>query len=330
MDVLSNAELTDIERICPGSVIRDADLSQISRWKVGGPAKAVIRPKSTEQVAALRQYFYRVGRRHIVIGSTSNLLFDDKGLTVPCIQLGDWFGTTRFDGEEIFAEAGIWVPKLARKIAQAGLVGTEHICGIPGTLGGLICMNGGSQRKGIGTHIVHVESVDSHGGIKLRSADECLFSYRQSIFQSNDEIITAATLRVPAGDKKNSKKEILKILRERRLKFPRKHPNCGSVFKSNPSMYSIIGPPGAAIEKIGLKGHQIGGAKISEKHANFIINTGKATASDILELIRLASDSVYDNTGFRMESEVYYVRPDGTLITAANVTKKNPSASFQP
>ena len=199
---------------------------------------------------------------------------------------------------------------------QAALTGAEHTCGIPGTLGGLVCMNGGSQRKGIGSNVLRVESVDANGRLVERTAEECDFAYRQSVYQNNDEVITTVDLQFESGDRGLIRHEMLEILSSRRSKFPRKQPNCGSVFKSNPAMYAEIGPPGSVIEQVGLKGKRVGGALVSPGHANFIVNTGFATARDVLTLTRAISDSVAENKGFRMEAEVYFVSPLGAIMLA--------------
>ena len=257
--------------------------------------------------------------RPLVIGLTSNLLFDDAGLRVPCIQIGQRIADLRIDGTRVDAGAGVWVPGLARRLMQAGLGGGEHICGIPGTLGGLICMNGGSQRKGIGSSVISVESVDQLGQIRSRSDSECEFAYRQSVFQSNGEIITRCLLHFSPRPMHEIRSDMRAILAERRRKFPRKEPNCGSVFKSNPAMYADIGPPGAAIERLGFKGQRVGGALVSPHHANFIVNTGGATASDVLKLITRIDRAVENATGYKMEAEACFVAYDGKIAPANRV-----------
>lgn len=319
MAPLTTSDIAALERLCPGGVESDVDLAAISQWRIGGRARLVLRPSSTAEVAALRRYLHDHDQPHVVIGSTSNLLFSDEGLHVPCIQIGPRMASVTMAEGDIHAQSGIWVPGLARQLMRAGLTGIEHVCGIPGTLGGLICMNGGSQRKGIGSHVVSVESVDGRGVVHTRSADACGFAYRQSIYQTNGEIITAVHLRLVQGDRAAIRAEMRRILADRRRKFPRKEPNCGSVFKSNPAMYAEIGPPGAAIEKLGFKGLREGGALVSPRHANFIVNTGGARAQDVLALIARISDAVHDATGFRMDAEACYVAADGNIIPADEV-----------
>jgi len=252
---------------------------------------------------------------------TTNLLFDDAGLQVPCIQIDSRMAQVIVKGNEVQAQSGVWVPGFARKLMQAGLGGAEHICGVPGTLGGLICMNGGSQRKSIGLNILSVEAVDLAGNVSCRNVADCGFSYRHSVFQANKEVITGARLEFPRRARSEIRKEMLSILRTRSVKFPRKQPNCGSVFKSNPAMYAEVGPPGSVIERLGFKGKRVGGALVSPKHANFIVNAGGATSRDVLSLIYSISSSVESMLGYQLEAEAYFVRCDGLMCPADKVVK---------
>lgn len=317
MDRLSAFELDVLERICPGGVSTDEDLSSISQWKIGGRADLVLRPSNASEVARLRQYFTARGVAPLVIGSTTNLLFDDAGLRVPCIRIGSRMADLEIAETDVYAGAGYWVPLLARKLMDAGLTGLEHMCGIPGTLGGLICMNGGSQRKGIGSHVVAVDSVNAEGIIRTRYQNDLDFSYRHSIFQDADEIVTGVHLRLERGARADIRKEMLDILVSRSRKFPRKLPSCGSTFVSDPVLYKDYGPPGAIIERLGFKGYRVGGAEVSPVHANFIVNVGDASAQDILAVIRDINEKVKWQTGREMLAEVRYVRPDGVVVPAS-------------
>ncbi|MBK1674779.1 UDP-N-acetylenolpyruvoylglucosamine reductase [Ectothiorhodospira shaposhnikovii] len=321
MERLTDADHRVLSEICPGGVFRDVDLARISRWRIGGRADLILQPSSGTQVAALRRWFHERAIHHVVIGMTSNLLFADEGLHVPCIQIGPRMAHMSVRGAEVTAEAGVWVPGFARRLMHAGLTGAEHTCGIPGTLGGLVCMNGGSQRKGIGTNVLKIYSVDVAGCDIHRVGAGCDFAYRQSVYQSNGEIITAVSLRFAQGERSAIRRQMLQILADRRHKFPRKEPNCGSVFKSNPAMYADIGPPGAAIERLGFKGLRVGGALVSCQHANFIVNSGSALARDVLQLIARISVEVKRATGHQMEAEACYVTTEGEIMPADQVVQ---------
>jgi len=250
----------------------------------------------------------------LIIGNTTNLLFTDEDINAVVIHIGSLFSDVKIDGDKITAQAGLWVPRLARRAMQAGLTGLEHTCGIPGTLGGLVVMNGGSQRKGIGESITYVKTIDKEGNDKLYNAEECEFCYRGSIFQRLDETIVEVGLELIRAKNKNAvRAEMLKILRARNKKFPRKLPNCGSVFVSNPLMYEKFGSPGRIIEECGLKGLICGGAQISPVHSNFIVNNGGATTRDILSLVDKIKVIVFERTGHLMEVEARYVTAAGYI-----------------
>ncbi|MCG5528467.1 MULTISPECIES: UDP-N-acetylmuramate dehydrogenase [Halorhodospira] len=314
MERLTDQDLGELRALCPGGVLTNVDLASISQWKIGGPADVLIRPSSTEEVTNLRRWFHERNMPHVVVGLTTNLLFADEGLRVPCLQIGPHMGAVNIEDRNVYAQAGAWVPGLARRLMKAGMTGGEHICGIPGTLGGLICMNGGSQRKGIAENVVTVESVDASGALLVRFAEDCGFDYRQSVFQRNNEIITSANMRFYPGARAAIRADMRAILAERRRKFPRKQPNCGSVFKSNPAMYADVGPPGQVIERLGLKGARIGGAEISRDHGNFIVNRGDAKARDVLELVGLISERIERATAYSLEAEGHYVSALGGVV----------------
>jgi len=320
---VSPAAVCALERICPGAVATDVPLARISRWRIGGLADVIVRPRSIDDLARLRAWLHAQGLQHVVIGATSNLLFADQGLRVICVQIGGAFAQLGIAGPEIIAGSGVWVPHLARRAMQAGLTGLEHTCGIPGTLGGLVCMNGGSQRKGIGDLIVSVTSVDTLGAIRTRSREECAFAYRRSIFQSCGEVVARAVMHLDTTlELRAIRQQMLAILGSRRRKFPQKLPNCGSVFVSDPAMYRDYGPPGAVVERLGFKGRRVGGALVSPQHANFIVNTGGATAADILILITEIKAAVLADTGYAMEVEVRFVTEAGEIMSPDAAAKR--------
>lgn len=310
-----------LESIVPNGVTQNVNLAALSRWKVGGKADHLVRPRTTAEILALRRWLWVTNTPHLYIGGTTNLLFSDAGLRAVCIQLGNNFAATSVNGTRITAQAGAWAPSLALRAMREGYEGIEHICGIPGTLGGLVCMNGGSLRRGIGEVVEWVESIDTSGVIQRRTADQCGFTYRRSIFQQNNEVITRVCIYLNAtSDQATVRRRMIEILRSRRKKFPKALPNCGSVFVSNPAMYARYGSPGAVIEALGLKGLRIGDALVSPHHANFIVNMGQATAADIRSLISEVRSRVLADTGYLMRTEVLYVEPNGRMQPAAGDT----------
>lgn len=304
-----------LEALSPGGVCRDVDLASVSRWRIGGRADCIVAPRSAEEVAAVIGFLSAEGLPYVVLGSSTNLLFADEGLRAIGVHIGARMAEIGIDGDAVACAAGHYVPHFARRVARAGLAGAEHVCGIPGTLGGLVCMNGGSQRRGIGDNVVSVTSVDAGGHLVTRAAGQCGFAYRTSIFQANGDAVVGASFRFPQRDRPAAiRARMLAILRERRRKFPQKEPNCGSVFVSDPAMYAEYGPPGAVIERLGFKGLRQGGAQVSPRHANFIVNTGGATARDVLALVTHIRDVVRERTGYSMRPEGKFVRATGEIV----------------
>lgn len=296
------------------SVALNVSLSDFSNWKVGGLAAAVIAPKSIEELKKVIEFLRLHGIGRVVVGNTTNLLFSDEGVNAVLIQIAHNISGVRVDGDFLIAAAGTYVPLMARAALQYGLAGVEHTIGIPGTLGGLIYMNGGSLRKSIGDNVEYVKAMDSEGEIVTLQNADCRFAYRRSVFQSSDYIILEVGLKLEKViDRRAMRQNMLSILRERAKKFPRRIPSCGSVFVSDPQMYNEVGPPGYVIESCGLKGQRKGGGQISEKHANFIVNNGNANASDILYLINLARDSVKREKGYLMNVEAKVVTVNGEI-----------------
>ncbi len=291
-------------------------LARHNSWKIGGPADLLIEPETPQQIADVLQIARLRGIPLVVIGQGTNLLFDDAGVRGIVLKVGAQLGKIEIAGQRILAEGGAWVPQLARLAMRAGLAGLEHCIGIPGTVGGLVIMNGGSQRRGIGENILRVWIVGAEGEQRMLSQAECDFSYRHSALQGTGAVVVKVELECPYGDIREIRREMVCDLRNRRHKFPRKQPNCGSVFLSTTEMHASVGPPGKIIEAAGLKGTRIGGAEISRQHANFIVNSGGATSADVLALIRQIRRTIRDRIGFELCCEVRYVSPLGQIMPA--------------
>lgn len=292
-------------------------LARFSRWRVGGPADILVTPSGADSLQAAIVALNSLPAPHLVVGDGSNILFDDAGVRGCVVRIGRALGgVRRVSPTEVDAGAGAWVPSLVRSVIGMGLGGIQHAIGIPGTFGGLVAMNGGSQRRGIGENLVHADVIDT-AGCRLRlAADALALRYRASRLQREPLIMIGGRLRLVAEDRGALRREAIAIMAGRRAKFPRNRANCGSVFVSDPALYDRIGPPGAAIEAAGLKGRRIGDAQVSPEHANFIVNLGAARSADILALIGLIRSRVEDMTGVAMLAEVRYVSPAGETFPA--------------
>lgn len=305
-----------------GELRLDEPLARHCSWRIGGPADILVEPGSPGQVAAVIRHARTRAIPFLVIGQGTNLLFDDAGLRGVVVKIGPRLSRLEIDGERIYAEAGVWVPHLARTAARAGLSGLEHTIGIPGTLGGLVAMNGGSQRRGIGDNVVQVTIVDREGERAVLNREECRFGYRSSRLQEIGAVVVAVELACTPGAPGRMRQEMLADLRERRRKFPRKgEPNCGSVFLSTAQMHATVGPPGRIIEAAGLKGYCLGGAEISPRHANFIVNRHAATCRDVLALIAHVRRTVREKIGFDLRCEVRHVSAAGEIRPADEVSE---------
>ncbi len=282
-------------------------------WRIGGPADFLFEPASWAQVARLLGYADEHGIPSVVIGRGSNLLFSDAGIRGLVIKIGRAMSGLTIDGTSVRAGAGLSAPRLARTVGLAGLSGIEHIIGIPGTLGGLIVMNGGSLRRTIGEVTVEVRTIDRQGVERIWPRDECAFAYRDSRFQSEDVIVTEALLELAIGSRAAIMTEMREMLRQRRRQFPLTLPNCGSVFKRDMTVLDRLGPPGAVIDRLGFKGLRIGDAVVDSRHANFIVNVGAARARDVLDVVAAIRQRAREELDYVMTCEAKYVDECGQV-----------------
>jgi len=291
-------------------------LHRHATWRIGGPADLWVEPHSVQHVVNFVRTAGRAGVPYVVVGSGSNLLFDDAGLRGAVLALGRNLAAFRIEGTRVWSQAGVAVPRLARNISRAGLTGMEYAVGVPGTLGGLVAMNGGSLRRSIGEFVRAVTVVTPAGDVRAYSQEECDFAYRHSRFQGSRDIIVEAALDLEWDCAEAIRLRMLDILRTRRVKFPRREPNCGSVFASGGEMYERFGPPGKVVEDTGCKGWREGGAVVSPQHANFIVNKGGATSADVLRLIHRVREAVHARTGLWLQCEVKHISQSGQVMSA--------------
>lgn len=294
--------------------LTEEPLSRHCTWRIGGPAGLLIQPGSVEEIAKAVELLTRSGISWTVIGRGSNILFDDLGMEGAVLKLGRNFSGWSTHGSVMTVKSGTWVPLMAKGAASLGLSGLEHLVGIPGNLGGLIAMNGGSLRQNIGQVVRKVRYMDYGGRIFSVSGDECGFSYRRSVFQGGGKIILDAELSLVPSDTRSVRSAMTAVLKERRKKFPLEYPNCGSVFSNDPAIFARWGAPGKVVETCGLKGLRVGDIQISEKHANFAVNLGRGSSADVIRLIRAVRRVVRDFTGCDIPCEVLYVSPKGEIM----------------
>ncbi len=275
-------------------------LSGHTSWLVGGPADYFAFPADLDELVAIVRYTDRHGLPLYILGNGTNLLVLDGGIRGLVVNIGPPFNYTVPGSSFITAGSGTPLPALAKSAAESGLSGLEFAVGIPGSVGGALIMNAGAFGGYIGEKVHSVRLVDFHGRISTVPRKDLSFSYRESSLIGKGIIIEASFTLTP-GDPDKITRVMEKYSAERRSRHPHL-PSAGSVFRNPPDK-----PAGKIIEEAGGKGMRIGGAQVSEKHANFIVNTGNATAADILALIKAVRQLVKDKFEIDLSPEVRIV-----------------------
>ncbi len=283
---------------CRGKVKKQESMSRHTSWRVGGPADCFYIPADLDDLSnflSLTQYEGEL----IWLGLGSNLLVRDGGIRGRVIHtVGVLDSLYLISGTDVYLGAGATCAKAARFCAAQGLVGAEFLAGIPGTIGGALAMNAGAFDGEIWDAVIEVETINKEGDKFVRAAEEFEISYRSARFQFQEWFL-GARLRLTRGDAESSVRRIKALLAKRNESQPVGYASCGSVFRNPEGDYA-----GRLIESCGLKGHRYGGAMVSEKHANFIINTGRANASEIESLIHFVQKIVFKKRGVSLFTEV--------------------------
>lgn len=288
-----------------GDIIVDAKLSKYTTYKVGGICKLLVYPKNVSKLIELMKIINKYKIKYFILGNGSNVLFSDNIYQGIIIKL-DNFDNIEFKDNLVLVGAGYSLIKLSLEASKRSLAGLEFASGIPGTVGGAVFMNAGAYNSDMKSIVKSVTVLTPDLKIITLTNQEMKFKYRESFLQKNrGYICLEVVLKLQHGDK-----ELLKaIINDRKLKRkktqPLEYPSAGSVFRNPQDMYA-----GKLIENLNLKGYQVGGAKISEKHANFIINTGGATATDIKKIIDTVKAKVLEEYGIKLRVEQRLVNWD--------------------
>ena len=281
-----------------GRLLKNVSLADYTSWRVGGPAEMLYVPSDINDLSVFLQQLPQ-DIPLLWLGLGSNVLVRDKGVEgVVIVTQGALHAISQVDAETIRAEAGVACGQLARYTARLGLTGIEFMAGIPGTVGGALAMNAGCWGGETWQTVLQVETINRLGQRQFRPASDYQTAYRH-VTGPREEWFVAGYFHLVPGEKTRSLTEIHGLLEKRSASQPTGLPNCGSVFRNPRPDYAA-----RLIEQCGLKGMKIGDAIVSEKHANFIINQGKATASDIEALIAKVIDHVFEQHGVRLMTEV--------------------------
>lgn len=288
-----------IQQFFRGRILLSEPLRNYTSFRIGGPADYFFEPLDKDDVVKIITYLQQQNTPFLIIGKGSNLLVSDEGMRGAVVNLESGLSNIRMIDTTVIVDAGVSTARFVDFCIQRGFKGVEMLAGIPGTLGGAILMNAGAYGGEISDYLTEVEILQE-GQVTTMKKDEAGFAYRHSAFQG--EVILGASFKLPLGDKA----EIIKMRREllvrRNQAQPMNLPNSGSVFKNPPGSFAA-----KLIEDSGLKGQRSGKAQISERHANFIVNTGGAQATDVLNLIELARNTVFRKFGISLELEVKLV-----------------------
>ncbi|MGI6174824.1 MAG: UDP-N-acetylmuramate dehydrogenase [Christensenellales bacterium] len=289
------------EVVAPQRILADEPMAKHTTFRIGGPADVMVLPCGEAELRAVLEAVEICGLPCFVMGNGSNLLVSDAGIRGLVIKIDQPMAKVTIDAAFAYAQAGAGLGYLARRCAQQGLRGLVFACGIPGSVGGAVVMNAGAYGGEI-KDVLHSVTVLSDGCVKEWPADQLKLGYRTSIFKASKDIILGARFQLCTDCETDISEEMAELMCQRNEKQPVQLPSAGSTFKRPQEGYAS-----AMIDGAGLKGLSVGGAQVSAKHAGFIVNTGGATARDVLSLMRMVQARVKSAYGVQLEPEVKLV-----------------------
>ena len=290
----------DLEKLDVGEMIEDEPMYKHTTYKVGGPARIYLKVKDVDSLIKTIKYCGKHRVKYLVIGRGSNLLFSDHEYEGLIISLNECFNEIKVNGSTMIAQAGVPMISLSYQAAKIGLSGFEFMGGIPGSIGGGIYMNAGAYKYDLASVVKTVTLLNEKHEVVTFNNEQMDFSYRHSICQDNRKLIVLEVTFELTAKSPDEIKAVLDKRKERRMSSqPWNMPSAGSVFR-NPQDK----PAWQYIDECGLRGYEIGGAQVSPKHSNFIVNNGYASAKDIYDLIMLVQEKVNEKFGVKLRREV--------------------------
>ena len=290
--------MEELRKIVQGTLLENEPMSNHTSYGIGGPADAYITPKDRYDLAEILKFAKKYSIQTHFVGSGSNLLVADSGIDGIVLTPAKALTQLEFNDGHVIAESGVMLGRLVKECNKRNLTGVESMIGVPGTLGGALVMNAGAFGGEISNYLHSVEIMNMSGEIKTYYPGDIDFAYRFSTLRT-DEFVLLARFNLEEEDSIIIQEKRNKASKGRKTNQPLKFRSAGSVFK-NPKENAA----GYLIDQAGLKGTRVGNAEISEHHANFFVNHGKAKASDITELIQIARKSVFEKFGIKLELEV--------------------------
>ena len=284
-------------------LLNNVPLGDKTSFRIGGSCRYYCAPFDEEEISEVCTWARQNKAPVFVLGKGSNVLVSDSGWNGLVIDLSEQWNAIRWNGDSAECQSGALLHTLVKESVERGMAGLEKLAGIPGSVGGAVVMNAGAFGQSISDCLVSVKYLSlPDGGIKTLKAQDLNASYRSTVFKTSNSIILSADFHFKPDASGQAKKSFAEVLAKRKERHPLDLPNCGSVFKNPPDTTA-----GKLIEQCGLKGVGRGAAEVSQKHANFIVNRGGATAKDVRGLIVQVQRVVYEKTGVVLEPEVVFV-----------------------
>ena len=293
----------ELKRLIPDLCLCEQEpMNRHTTFRVGGNAALMAMPKNREEAICTVRTAIAMGVQPFYLGNGSNLLVSDAGFDGFVIKLSDGFHGMKCDGNQIVADSGALLSRLAVFALENELTGLEFAHGIPGTVGGAVTMNAGAYGGEMAQVVREVTYLDENGELCMVDGKECDFRYRHSAFEDGSRLILSVVFELTRGDSAEIRDTMNDLMNRRKDKQPLEFPSAGSTFKRPEGYFAA-----ALIDQCGLKGLTVGGAQVSEKHAGFVVNKGGATCADIKELMKQIKERVYAETGVVLEPEVKFV-----------------------
>lgn len=283
----------------PHQILTNVPMKEHTSMRVGGAADIMVLPSSTREIIEIKNYLQKSGVSHYVMGNGTNLIVSDTGYKGVIIKISDNYSDIAADRDEITAQAGAYIVAVSNLALKNSLAGLEFAAGIPGTVGGAVAMNAGAYDGEMKDVVSETLCINEAGEEIAIRGEEHEFGYRTSRIQKERLVVLEVKMKLEKGDPLEISEKMRSFNQRRREKQPLNLPSAGSVFKRPEGFFA-----GKLIQDAGLSGFRIGGAQVSEKHCGFIVNTGGATASDIIDLVRHIQETVYRKAGVMLEPEV--------------------------
>ncbi len=278
----------------------NVDMRQYTSFKAGGCAREMVIVESVEELQTVLKDIHREEKKWLMLGNGSNTLISDKGFDGLVVKLGDSFANVEVEEDGLVCGTAALMSVVAKIALRESMTGFEPLSGIPGSLGGAVFMNAGAYDGEMKDVVEYVDIVTKDGAeVKRVKGEDMDFSYRHSVLEETGDVAVSVKLKMPKGNPEEISAKMQELMKRRNEKQPVQYPSAGSFFK-RPTGYFA----GKLVQDAGLKGLTVGGAQVSELHSGFVINIGGATATDIIDLMHLVQNTVYDKFGVKLEPEV--------------------------